>query len=72
MKGQPNISAVYRLAAPDTPPDDIEQWGRIERLRRAAWRDAGVIAVSPNELPEPLAGQIKSWAEDAYGKSRKG
>ncbi|PQO23375.1 hypothetical protein C2I36_07985 [Rhodobacteraceae bacterium WD3A24] len=67
MKGQPTISPIYREGAPSADPDPIDAWGRVKALRRRAWRNAGVISVRPDELPEPLAGLLWQWAEEHYG-----
>lgn len=61
------ISRIYRLGERAESRDPIEQWCRIERLRRQAWLSAGVIAVNPAELPAPLAEQLRKWAEAEYG-----
>jgi hypothetical protein len=52
---------------PDTQPTDWEVWNRIERLRRRAWLETGVVAILPADLPEPLRSQIQAWAEEQYG-----
>lgn len=67
MRGQPSISPIYRQGQPVTVADDIEAWGRIERLRRAAWREAGVISVTVKELPDGLRSQMEAWAVENYG-----
>lgn len=68
MKGQPSISSIYRLGTPDEQEDPLRQWGRIEAMRRRAWRMCGVIAVTLSELPPDLETQLRQWAEDRYGK----
>lgn len=65
MKGQPAISPVYRLA-PAAPPCPLAAWGRIEALRRRAWRQHGLLPVS--ELPEDLARQVEKAMEARYGR----
>jgi len=70
MKGQPRISPIYRMGQPAAPPDPLEQWGRQEKLRRDAWHKLGLVTVRPEEMPEPLRGQVKQWAEDHYGRRR--
>lgn len=67
MRGQAPISSVYRQAQYDAPEPDWEQWSRIERLRRKAWKERGVVSVIVSELPDPLRDEIKSWAEENYG-----
>lgn len=61
------ISAIYRQGEPEPPPDPMAQWARVERMRRQAWRNARIVAVSPDELPEPLGKMLRSWAEEHYG-----
>lgn len=68
MRGEAGISGIYRLGEPSADIDPLETWGRMERLRRAAWRTAGVVSVVPVQLPEPLATELRKWAEDEYGK----
>lgn len=68
MKGDARISPIYRMADTSAPVDPVEHWGRIERLRRRAWQSAGVVSISPAELPEPLGSELKRWAEESYGK----
>lgn len=70
MRGYPAISRIYRMGERDEAPDPLEQWGRIEGMRRKAWRDHGVVSVRPSELPHDLALKLTSWAEENYG-SRK-
>lgn len=68
MKGHAPISRVYEGGVCEQERDPLEEWGRIERMRRRAWLDAGVISVRPAELPPELAGQLQAWAEINYGK----
>lgn len=72
MRGQPTISPIYRIGERDDAPDPLEQWGRIERMRRKAWRDHGVVSVRPSELPHDLALKIIEWAERSYGTRGRG
>lgn len=67
MKGQAPISSIYRHAPAQPADPDWESWSRIERLRRKAWLDAGVVAVLIPELPEHLRSAVKAWAEETYG-----
>ena len=67
MKGQPSISPIYRLSKESDARDPLEVWGRLEAMRRRAWRNNGVIAVRPDELPPDLARALKAWAEVQYG-----
>lgn len=62
MRNAP-ISSVYRMGPKAEAQDPLEQWGRVERMRREAWRRHGLILVKPEELPEPLASGIRAWAE---------
>ncbi len=68
MKGQPSISSIYRMAPGTANDDALAEWGRIERLRREAWRKTGVVTIRIEELPESLQGPIQQWAEDQYGR----
>lgn len=68
MSGEPLISRIYSLGpTPKSENDAMADWCRVERLRRDAWRKCGMIAVDPVELPEPLATDMRKWAEDQYG-----
>lgn len=67
MRGHAPISGVYRLGEPTRRMDPLEEWGRMDMMRRNAWRQAGFVAVRPAELPEPLATELKRWAEAEYG-----
>ena len=58
------VSAIYSRGPSPRDPDET---GRLWRLCRNLWRESGTIAVRPQELPEPLRGQLKAWAEDQYG-----
>lgn len=73
MKGDPTISPIYLEAEPNPQEPDWEQWSRIERLRRKAWLEAGVISIVPSDLPEHLRAEIIAWAEESYGlRSQRG
>lgn len=67
MKGQPRISPVYRLGQPAPAADPIAQWSRVEGLRRRAWREHGLVAVSAAELPAELREPLTRWMEAQYG-----
>lgn len=68
MRGEAAISPVYRLGQKPEEQDPLEQYGRIERLRRKAWRDLGIVAVPVDQMPDTLRYQLESWAEAEYGK----
>lgn len=67
MKGQPTISPIYRHGQGADDRDPMETWGKIETMKRKAWRDHGTIAVKPSELPDTLRGAMEAWANDQYG-----
>ena len=67
MRGQPRISPVYRMAESPEPVDPLAQGGRIEGLRRRAWREHGLVAVPASELPPELRQQLTDWMEQHYG-----
>lgn len=67
MIGQPKISSIYRHGHPEPDSDPLTTYARIEALRRKAWRERKVVAVSLRELPEPLRTALSEWAEANYG-----
>lgn len=67
MKGEAPISSIYKRGKQDQQDVDWEAWGRIERLRRNAWLDTGVLAFKIEDLPEDVQGQMQQWAEEIYG-----
>lgn len=72
MAGRPRlISAVYRMGQPSTPPPEVT-FGRMWRLCRDLWIQRGIVAVSPDELPEELSEQLRAWAIEQYGERRLG
>ena len=68
MKGCAAISPIYKRGQSAGPRDEMVEFARIEKLRREAWRRAGIVAVTPAELPEPLRTQLQAWARDTYGE----
>lgn len=70
MRGEPAISGVYDWGEPEACIDPMEEWGRLERLRRMAWHRGGFVAVRVSELPDDLAQQITTWAEAQYGRRK--
>lgn len=67
MKGEAPISGIYRCGQ-KPQADGPAEFARILRLRRRLWREASVIAVMPDELPEPLRSDMRRWAEVNYGR----
>lgn len=67
MRGQPTISPIYRHGQQADTRDPLEAWGKLESMRRKAWRDHGTIAVRPAELPHGLRAALEEWANDQYG-----
>lgn len=67
MRGHPSISPVYKRGQEPDDRDPLDVWGRIETMKRKAWRDHGTIAVKPCELPDGLRRQMEEWATDHYG-----
>lgn len=68
MRGDAPISSVYRMGERPTAEDPIEAFCRLDRMRRAAWRNAGIISVQLSELPTELRDMMQKWAEDNYGR----
>lgn len=68
MKGAAPISGIYRMAEVRTEDENLEAWGRLERLRRLAWVKSGVVSVTLDELPEDLATRMRKWADERYGR----
>lgn len=68
MKRHAPISSIYSLGQVPQSRDEWEEWARIEKLRRAAWRRARIVAVGIAELPEPLRTQMQAWARERYGE----
>lgn len=72
MKGQPAISSVYRFGQSAHDTDPMAEWGRIERLRRQAWVNHGMIAIRASDIPEPLRAQMIEWANENLGRRNNG
>ena len=67
MKGQPRISPIYGLGQPAPAADPIANWSRVECLRRRAWREHRLVAVSAAELPAEIREPLTRWMEAQYG-----
>lgn len=71
MRSQPRISGIYGMANADrsaTPAD----FGRIWKLCKGAWKDEGLLVVRPAEMPPELARDVTKWANETYGKGKRG
>lgn len=67
MRGQASISPIYRHGPGNDSRDPLEVWGRLEAMKRKAWRDHGTIAVKPSDLPDGLRRAMEEWANLEYG-----
>jgi len=70
MRGEARISPVYQMAEPTRERDPLQEWGRLDAMRRHAWQQSGFVAVRPEDLPDDLRTKLTRWAERQYGKRK--
>lgn len=70
MKGQPNISSIYRQANADRSAS-LSEVGRVWALCKDAWVNDSLLLCRPAEMPADLARQVVAWATETYGERAK-